>query len=121
MLIIFVYRGDTFRAVLSRVGEIRSFLPRGVNIMAVTATATKSVRKAVSRTLGMRDPHVVACSPCKKNLMYSASKFVSVEESFKPIVARLQAERTNFPGLIVYVRSFDMCLSIYLYFKGKLH
>ena len=38
-IITVVLRGDTFRAVLSRVGEIRSLLPRGVNVMAVTATA----------------------------------------------------------------------------------
>ena len=94
-IITVVLRGDTFRAVLSRVGEIRSLLPRGVNVMAVTATATKSVRTAVSRTLGMRNPHIVACSPCKKNLMYSASPFISVEKSFKRIATRLQAERTD--------------------------
>ena len=119
-IITVVLRGDTFRAVLSRVGEIRSLLPRGVNVMAVTATATKSVRTAVSRTLGMRNPHIVACSPCKKNLMYSASPFISVEESFKRIATRLQAERTMFPRLIVYVRLFDMCSNIYLYFKAEL-
>ena len=57
-IITVVLKGDTFCAVLSRVGEIRSLLPRGVNVMVVTATATKSVRTAVSRTLGMRNPHI---------------------------------------------------------------
>jgi hypothetical protein len=52
--------------------------------------------------------------------MYSARTFVSVEESFRPIAIRLQAESTASPRLIVYVGSFDMCSSIYLYFKTEL-
>ena len=98
------YRGDTFRTLLSRVGEVRSLLPRGVNVMAVTATATKSVRQAVSHILGMKNPHIVARSPCKQNIMYAVSSFINVEESFNPIVTRLRVERTTFPRMIVYTR-----------------
>ena len=70
--------------------------------MALTATATKSLRRAVSRTLGMKNPHVIAYSPCKTNLMYAVSAFVTLEESFNPVITRLRAERTTFPGMIVY-------------------
>ena len=57
--------------------------------MALTATATKSLRRAVSRTLGMKNPHVIAYSPCKTNLMYAVSAFVTLEESFNPVITRL--------------------------------
>ena len=116
----FLCRGDTFRTQLSRVGEVRSLMPGGVNVMALTATATKSVRQAVCRILGMKNPHIVALSPCKKNIMYAARNFSTVEESFHPFVTRLRAERTTFPRMIVYARSFDMCSSIYLYFKTEM-
>ena len=36
-------RGDTFRSTLRRIGEVRSILPKGVNVMALTATATKTL------------------------------------------------------------------------------
>ena len=36
-----LFRGQTFRTVLDRIGEVRSILPDGLNIMALTATATK--------------------------------------------------------------------------------
>ena len=88
--------------------------------MALTATATKSLRRAVSRTLGMKNPHVIAYSPCKTNLMYAVSAFVTLEESFNPVITRLRAERTTFPRIIVYGRSFEMCSNIYLYFKTEL-
>ena len=64
-------RGDTFRGLLNRVGELCSLFPVGVNIMALTATATKQVRMRVCRILGMAHPFIVALSPCKHNIMYS--------------------------------------------------
>ena len=45
--------------------------------MALTATATRTLRYAVSATIGMRNPFVVAIPPCKRNLMYTVSTPVS--------------------------------------------
>lgn len=114
------YRGDSFRALLSRVGEVRSLLPNGVHVMALTATATKTVRLAVSKTLGLKKPYIKALSPCKKNVMYGVSKFETVEDTFSSVVSRLRTERTAFPRMVVYGRSYDMCSTIYLYFKKEL-
>ena len=113
-------RGDTFRTVLERIGEVRSILPQGINVMALTATATKAVRHSVSRTIGMRNPFVVAISPCKRNIMYSVGSFVSVEDTFKPVVDRLRRERTKMPRMIIYGRTFGVCADIFLFFKTEL-
>ncbi len=99
---------------------MRSLLPKGVCVMALTATATKQVRQAVIRTLGMKTPHIIAYSPCKKNIMYAVSTFSSLEQSFEPFITRLRNDRTEFPRMIIYARSFDMCSNIYLYFKNEL-
>ena len=114
------HRGDSFRAIFSRVGEVRSLLPKGVHVMALTATATKPVRLAVCRTLGMRCPHVVAVSPVKANIMYAVSTFDSIENSFEPVVERLKVMRTSYPRTIIFVRSLSMAGDIYLYFISKL-
>ena len=50
---IILCRGDTFREVLLRVGEIRSLLPIGTPVMALTATATVSSRLKIANLLGM--------------------------------------------------------------------
>ena len=67
------YRGSTFRQSLLRIGELRSILP----VMALTATASKSLRHVVSNIIGLRNPHVVAVSPCKPNIMFSVGDFDS--------------------------------------------
>lgn len=58
--------GQTFRVILDRIGELRSILPDGVYIRALTATATKPLRFSVAQTIGMRDPYIAAISPCKR-------------------------------------------------------
>ena len=83
--------------------------------MALTATATKTLR--YSDAIGMRDPYIV---PCKKNMMYSVSKFESVATTFEAVVAKLKAERTKMPRMIIYGKSFGMCADIYIFFKAEL-
>ena len=117
---VFYFRGDTFRTVLERIGEVRSILPHGINVMALTATATKTVRYSVSKIIGMRNPFVLAIPPCKSNIMYSVGAFVSVEATFKPIAERLKSERTNMPRTIIYGRTFNICADIFMYFKTEL-
>lgn len=103
-----------------RIGEVRSLLPSNVNIMAITATATRKLRTDVSRIIGMRNELVVSKPPMKSNLMYAVVPFSTVEETFSSVAERLQKERSKCPRLIVYCRSFGDCADLYLYFKGYL-
>ena len=100
---------------MERLGEVRSLLPQHVNILALTATATKEVRIKVGNTLGMVRPVVVALSPCKKNLCYSVVAFTTVSETFKPLLDRLKKDRKTCPRTIVYCQSFNTCADIYIY------
>ena len=78
--------------MLSRIGEVQSLLPAHVNLLALTATSTRSLRMDVSRLLGMRNEPVISVSPCKANIMYAVAKFVSVQDSFRKTVERLRRE-----------------------------
>ena len=42
-----VFRGDSFRKAYAHLRDIRSLLPSGVNVMALTATATSDTYKIV--------------------------------------------------------------------------
>ena len=81
-LVLFIHRGETFRKVMLRVSEIRSLLPERTKILALTATATTTLRLEVSRILGMCDPLVVALSPCKSNIIFSVIPFQDVDSLF---------------------------------------
>ena len=112
-------RGDTFRSSLRRLGEVRSILPCGVRVMAVTATATKTLRYSVSKTIGLHNPYVLALCPCKKNLVYAVGTFSNVPDTFGPLVERLAQFRAQLPRVIIYCRRFKIaqisiyCLEIY--------
>lgn len=51
--------GDTFRKEFSKIGEVCRTLPNRVNVMALTATATKATWKNVFQKLGMKNPVVI--------------------------------------------------------------
>jgi ATP-dependent DNA helicase RecQ len=106
--------------MLLQLGEVRSLLPKGVKVLAMTATATKSLRVKVSDVIGLANPLVIAVSPCKSNIIYAVSKFVSICETFTPILEKLRIERTALPRIIVYCRRYDDCSKLYKFFKRKL-
>lgn len=62
--------GNEFRRDFARLGEIRSLLSSGINVMALTATATSSTRYVVMKTLDMRDCHVIFRSPNKLTFLW---------------------------------------------------
>ena len=109
---LYFYRAQTFHAALDCIGEVHSILPGGLNIMALTATATRTLQYPITRTIGMRDPYILARSPCEKNMVYSVSKFEAVPTTFKPVVERLKSEREKMPRMIIYGKSFGVCADI---------
>ena len=71
--IIVLCRGDQFRVEFSHLGEVWSLLPPNVKIMALTVTATITLRSEVCGVLGMKDQYVVTVSPEKKNVILQMS------------------------------------------------
>ena len=81
--------GDIFRQTMLRIHEVRSLVPTSICLLALTATATKSICDDVSKILGMRNPLVVAVTPCKPNLIYYVRKNKRMEEALSTIVDKL--------------------------------
>ena len=113
-------RGDTFRTTLKRIGEIRSLIPNHVNVMALTATATRKLQSCIEDILGMNKPALVTITPCKANIMYGIGKYKTIIETFSPILERLRNERQQMARVIVYCSTYDMCADLFLYFKTSL-
>ena len=70
----------------SHLGEVCSLLPLKIKIMALTATATMTLRSEICNVLGMKDQHVVTVSPDKSNVILQVSQFESIESTFTPII-----------------------------------
>ena len=112
-----IYRGKTFRKLLTRIGEIKSLLPPTVKIMALTATATTKLRTEVSNMIGLSNELVIARVPSKPNILYEVQSFSSINETFLPLAQQLQREGVEYPRTIVYCRSYNDCGDLYDYFK----
>ena len=107
-------RGDTFRKTLLRIGEVRSLVSSSVHMMALTATANKTLRNQVISVLGMKSPKVVAVSPAKFNLMYIIKRYDNIQDAFATILKGIQEQRTNFLVQLFIVNAFmsvDGCIS----------
>ena len=109
------HRGDDFRKEFSNIGELRSVIPKRVKMMALTATATKTLRDAVVKTLGMDDPVVVSESPDKPNIVFSVREFQSMETTFEPLIEKLRRERTSMDRALIYCRTQDACAQLHLW------
>ena len=103
-----------------RLGEVRSIIPDGTHCLALTATATKSLRFKVADIIGMQHLLIVAVSPCKENIMYTVSKFTSIKKTFEPLLTRITKERTLMPRAIIYCRRYEDCSNLYIFFKNGL-
>ena len=119
-LIYFFNRGQEFRKEFSRLGEVRSILPKGVNIMALTATATGANRRSIMETLGMSaQSTIVSVCPSKSNVMYSVAKFSSFDDAFGNVIASLKEDKIS-GRIIILCRTINDCSDLYLHFKTKL-
>lgn len=50
-----IYRSDNFRDT----GEVLNLIPKDVNMQALTATATRSLRVSITSVLSMHDPIII--------------------------------------------------------------
>lgn len=74
----------------------------------------------VARILSMTNPLVVLRSPCKLNIIYAVVPFVTMAESFKPVVERLRCQRSSFPRMIIYCRRFEDCADVYIHLQKQM-
>ncbi|HLY37233.1 MAG TPA: RecQ family ATP-dependent DNA helicase [Candidatus Binatia bacterium] len=88
--------GHDFRPAYLALGQRLAGLQAG-QILALTATATSQVRDDIVRYLGLRDPEVIASSPHRHNLMFSA-RHVQGDEKLRQL-AKL-GRRLPRPGIV---------------------
>jgi len=70
--------GDSFRKAFAEIGDLRGIIPSSVNVLALTATATKETYDVIVKRLSLENPTVVALPPFRNNISYSVQPKVDV-------------------------------------------
>ena len=99
---LYYYRGETFRREFAQLGELRSLVSSDVHVMAMTATATCTTRKAIFKVLHMVKPKIVYVKPVRDNITYVVAQKSLV---FDPIIRQLMEERMSMGRIIIFLNS----------------
>ena len=95
-------------------------MPSNVNIMALTATATRSSRIKIMHTLGMDGAQIISVSPHKKNIMYVVKKKPEIEEFVQTLAESLRCLKICMPRIIIFCRRYLECAQMYRLFEHYL-
>ena len=112
--------GEEFRVAFAHIGEIRSLIPVGVNIIALTATATLTTYDIIKSKLCLRNPILVAVTPNRDNISYRVNAKVAPDTFTSCLCGELTTKRRLFPKTVVYVRAYTDCITLYMLIKQKL-
>ena len=115
-----VCRSKDFRPSFSRLAEIRALVPPGTPYMALTATATRSVRENIMNALEMDDCVQVSVSPNRPNIYYEVCSRTVMESDLEWLLDSLRENLYLAPRVIVYCRSLDLCSALYAHFHYEL-
>ena len=101
-----VFRGDSFRKAYAHLGDIQSLLPSGVNVMALTATATSDTYKIVCQLLLFMDRVIIGCPPNRQNIMYEV---VDMDTFLSTVAQDIKTHGLEYPKTIVFLRCYTDC------------
>lgn len=82
-------------------------------MLALTATATSDVFKAVKKTLCLEDPALVGLSPSRENIKYYVEPLQSIKNLSELMRSGLLRMHTNFPKTLVFSHTIAECASLY--------
>ena len=91
-------------------------MPKGIPLLACTATATIHIRHQVIQTLQMENCAFVQASPDRPNIYYKVHRCTDISTDFNNLVKSLKQLSINAPRVIVYRRTLDMCAYLYSHF-----
>ena len=110
--------GDKFRIAYSLIGELRSLVPKSINVIALTATT--ETFQVVTERLSMSKPVVIASTPDRHNIFYSVVNKTNIQGLTDDLAEKLKAKRCAFLKTVLFVRTYLHCANIYMLLKKKM-
>jgi bloom syndrome protein len=108
-----LFRGDSFRVAYAHIRDIRSILPSHVNIMALTATATKETYDVVCSRLSMKNPSVIGCAPNRDNIFYALKLLPNMDEFAETISNNVKRLGLYYPKTVVFCQKYADCSTFF--------
>ena len=102
-------RGDEFRTAFAKSGNIRCLLPEKVNVLALTATATKETLECVICRLAMYQPIIIGLPPDRPNIKLIVKPYLSIPTLCQQLSDELKEKRSLFPKTVIFCRSLKHC------------
>ena len=99
---------------------MRAIVPEKTPYLACTATATKSIREEVLKSLDMYDCDFVFTSPDRPNIFYEVRPRTEIDLDMKPFLCSLKNDLVKAPRVIVYCKSLNLCADLYAHFMAEL-
>jgi superfamily II DNA helicase RecQ len=109
--------GEKFRTAFGKIGDLRSVIPKDVNILALTATATMETYNIVSQKLCMVNPRLVALPPSRDNILYEVKEGTNIEQLVLLLSDKVKAGCSK---TLVFVRQLTDCSNLYLHLRKQL-
>lgn len=109
---------EAFRSAFGELGNLRAYLGT-VPLIALTATADKTMRNVLMKCLGMRNVLKLIISPNKQNIRISRSK-VTGFSCFNWLIAQLKLHKQSSPFTIVFCTTIREIATILSYFLMSL-
>ena len=88
--------------------------------MTCTATATRSVREEIIKTLELKNCLQISVSPDRPNIYYEVCNRTEIENDMSDLVELLRHKANNTPRVIVYCQSLDTCSNLFAHFLYSL-
>ena len=91
-------------------------------VLALTATATKKVKKTVIESLSLKkDMVLIEVNPNRPNIYLTVKKIPhDLGSSFKWLVKKLKEEMNTMGRVLIYCKTIKDCGSLFTYFKNEL-
>jgi len=116
----FFDRGDAFRKSFAEIGTLRSILPKSVNVLALTATATKQTVDCVVERLSMKEPAIIGANVGRGNIKYIVKPRIAQTELCALLSDELLTSRASTPNTVVFCWTLLSCGNIYGNLKKQL-
>jgi len=118
MMIILFCRGGEFRQEYGKLAELRSIVPNDATFVALTATATKSMRTEIMKKLEMIESETVTvCQlPERMNITYLVKKSNRNVDQLSWLLHDLQENGQHAKKTIVYCRNINTCAYLFEHF-----
>lgn len=103
-------------------GELRSLVPQGTPVLALTATATQQTKEMIINSLALRkDTAYIFMSPNRPNIyLHKVQVTKNVSVSFEWLIDIIKAKCTSTPKTIIYCKSQKDCGRLFCHFKTEL-